>query len=150
MIKGKFQKKIRMDIDFLFSLTILAIVAVGVFIAIWRSQARTAREQRERAEREAVQAIKRPPPNPDGTFTAFDLWPQAKYRVVTAFVDYDNVSHEVGERWTFLRKAFLPYEDGLSLFVEENGQEVHIRLQSREETQGQIVRAFSEYVVEEP
>ena len=91
----------------------------------------------------------RPAPSPDGKFTAFDLWPQAKYRVVTAFVDFDNVTHPVGERWTFLRKAFLPYEDGLSLFVEENGREVHIRMQSRDDAQGHIVRTFSEYVVEE-
>ena len=138
-----------MDTDIFFYLELLALLAVGVVIAIQRNRARIAREHRARAELEAVQANNRPPPNPDGKFSAFELWPQARYRVVAAFVDYDNVTHEIGERWTFLRKAFLPYEDGLSLFVVENGQEIHIRLQSRDEAQGHIVRAFSDFVVEE-
>ena len=82
-------------------------------------------------------------------FSAFELRPQAWYRVVTRFADYDRVLHEVGERWKFLRKAFLPYEDGLSLFVEQEGRELHIRMQCREEEQGGIVHAFSDFVVEE-
>jgi hypothetical protein len=139
-----------MDTDFLFSLAVLAVLGAAVLIAIWRTQKkRIAQEQRERDEREAARADKRPPPSPDGKFTAFDLWPQAKYRIVAAFVDYDNVTHEVGERWTFLRKAFLPYESGLSLFVEENGREIHIRMQCRDDAQGHIVNSFSDYVVEE-
>ena len=69
--------------------------------------------------------------------------------MTTAFVDYDNVTHEVGERWTFLGEGFLPYESGLSLFVEHNGAEVHIRMQCRDDAQGPIVQAFSDYVVEE-
>ena len=135
-----------MDTEFLFSLAALVVLAIGLGIAIRRTQKRIAKEE---AERVVERPITRPPPNPDGTFTAFELWPQAKYRVVAAFVDYDNVSHEVGERWTFLRKAFLPYEDGLSLFVEANGQELHIRMQCRDDAQGPIVHAFSQYVVEE-
>jgi hypothetical protein len=137
------------DAGFLFSLAVLVVLALGLFVVIWRTQQRLAKERREKDEREAGRVAERPAPSPDGKFTAFDLWPQAKYRVVTAFVDFDNVTHPVGERWTFLRKAFLPYEDGLSLFVEENGREVHIRMQSRDEAQGHIVRTFSEYVVEE-
>jgi hypothetical protein len=135
------------DAGFLFSLAVLVVLAVGLFVAVWRTQQRLAKERREKDERARV--AERPAPSPDGKFTAFDLWPQAKYRVVTAFVDFDDVTHPVGERWTFLRKAFLPYEAGLSLFVEENGREVHIRMQSRDDAQGHIVRTFSEYVVEE-
>ena len=131
------------------SLVTFAVLAFGTIFVIRHIQERSAKAQRERDEAEAAQAAVRPPPNPDGKFTAFELWPQAKYRVVTAFVDYDNIKHEVGERWTFLRKAFLPYEDGLSLFVEQDGQEVHIRLQSRNDAQGHIVGAFSDFVVEE-
>jgi hypothetical protein len=138
-----------MDADFLFSLATLVVLSIGLFVAIRRTQRRIAKERREKREPEAVRVHERPAPSPDGKFTAFDLWPQAKYRVVTAFVDFDNVTHPVGERWTFLRKAFLPYESGLSLFVEENGREVHIRMQCRDEAQGHIVRTFSEYVVEE-
>jgi hypothetical protein len=141
--------EVGMDTGFLFSLATLVVLAAVFFIAIWRNQSRIAKEHRERAERQSLRADHRPPPSPDGKFTAFDLWPQAKYRVVAAFVDYDHVTHEVGERWTFLRKAFLPYEDGLSLFVEENGREIHIRMQCRDDAQGQIVHAFSDYVVEE-
>ena len=137
------------DAGFLFSLAVLVVLALGLFVAIQRAQKRIATERREKDEREALRAAERPAPSADGKFTAFDLWPQARYRVVAAFVDFDNVTHPVGERWTFLRKAFLPYEDGLSLFVEEDGREVHIRMQCRDEAQGHVVRAFSEYVVEE-
>jgi hypothetical protein len=82
-------------------------------------------------------------------FTAYELRPQATYRVIAAFVDYDNEMHPVGERWRFLRDSFLPYEDGLSLFVEQDGGENQIRLQCRNEAQNDIVQAFSDYVVEE-
>jgi len=138
-----------MSTDILFYLFLLAVLVVGIVFANERNKARIAREQREKAELEAAQARNRPPPNPDGKFSAFELWPRARYRVVTAFVDYDNVTHEVGERWTFLGRAFLPYEDGLSLFVEENGREIHIRMQCRDDAQGQIVNSFSDFVVEE-
>lgn len=87
------------------------------------------------------------PPRP--FFSAFELRPLATYRVVTAFIDYDKERHEVGERWKFLRKAFLPYDDGLSLFVEQDGRERHIRMQCREEEQRPIIDAFSDFVVEE-
>jgi Domain of unknown function (DUF3601) len=83
------------------------------------------------------------------TFSAFELRPRATYRVVAAFVDYDWNAHAVGERWTFIRKIFLPYEDGLSLFVEEDGRETHIRLQDRDGEQAHFVDAFSDFVVEE-
>ncbi|MES2957696.1 MAG: DUF3601 domain-containing protein [Pseudomonadota bacterium] len=135
--------------DLLTYLVVLVVVAGAAVLVIRRAQEHAARENRERSEREAARASIRPPPNSDGTFTAFDLWPQATYRVVTAFVDYDDVSHGVGDRWRFLRKAFLPYEDGLSLFVDVDGQEVHIRMQCRDDAQGPIVNAFSNYVVEE-
>jgi len=45
-------------------------------------------------------------------------------------------------------KDFLPYEDGLTLYVEKNGQAVPFRLQWRAETQGQIIDEFSDFVEE--
>lgn len=56
--------------------------------------------------------------------------------------------HAVGESWRFVGKDFLPYEDGLSLHVESNGQNVTLRLQWRAETQGEIINNFSDFVEE--
>lgn len=79
-------------------------------------------------------------------FTASDLTPGQTYRVIKPFQDYDATIHPVGERWRFVEKSFLPYEDGLSLFVELNGQTKMFRLQWRPETQGSIIDNFSEYM----
>jgi hypothetical protein len=73
--------------------------------------------------------------------------PGRRYEVVRAFDDYDKVRHEVGETWTFLGHNFLPYDDGLSLFVSLDGeQEWHIRMQWREEEQAEIIGNFADYV----
>ena len=73
--------------------------------------------------------------------------PGRRYEVVRAFDDYDKVRHEVGETWTFLGHNFLPYDDGLSLFVSLDGeQEWHIRMQWREEEQAEIIGNFGDYV----
>lgn len=85
---------------------------------------------------------------PQRKFTAADLTPGKTYRVIAAFEDYDGRIHPVGERWRFVGKNFLPYEDGLTLRMEQNGRESSIRLQWRDETQGQIVDAFSDFVEE--
>lgn len=81
-------------------------------------------------------------------FSASNLVPGQTYQVTTAFKDYDRVTHPVGERWRFVKKNFLPYEDGLTLFVEQNGQELSFRLQWRAETQAQIIDNFSDFVAE--
>jgi hypothetical protein len=86
--------------------------------------------------------------SPKRTFTASDLVAGRTYSVVQAFTDYDGIVHPPGERWRFVEKNFLPYEDGLTLHIEKNGQAETIRLQWREETQGQIIDDFSEYVEE--
>ena len=85
---------------------------------------------------------------PRQKFTAADLIPGSTYRVATAFVDYDGIPHPIGERWQFLSKDFLPYEDGLTLHVERDGVRVSFRLQWRPETQGRIIDDFSELVEE--
>lgn len=56
--------------------------------------------------------------------------------------------HSVGESWRFLEKNFLPYDDGLSLFVEKDGQRTQFRFQWREESQAEIIDHFSDYVEE--
>ena len=70
-----------------------------------------------------------------------------KYKVIREFVDYDEDKHPVGETWTFLGCSFLPYDDGLSLFVTFNGkQEWHLRMQWRKEAQANVLDALSEYI----
>jgi hypothetical protein len=81
-------------------------------------------------------------------FTASDLTPGQTYQVITAFKDYDGITHPVSENWRFVKKNFLPYEDGLTLYVERAGQDTSIRLQWRPESQAQIVDNFSDFVVE--
>jgi hypothetical protein len=85
---------------------------------------------------------------PKRKFTASELAPGQTYRVVTAFNDYDGIIHPVGESWRFVKKSFLPHEDGLSFFVEKDGQNLMVRLQWRPETQSQIINDFSDYVEE--
>jgi len=80
-------------------------------------------------------------------FTAADLVSGRTYTIVKMFIDYDGIIHSTGERWRFVEKDFLPY-DGLTLHIERKGRAETIRLQWREETQGQIIDYFSEYVEE--
>jgi hypothetical protein len=93
-------------------------------------------------------------PQPRGTWTAHnkpDSWdmlhPGRPYRVMQSFRDYDGTEHPVGEQWTYVGYNFLPYDDGLSLFVSLDGeQEWHIRMQVRPEQQGLIVQNLSHYI----
>jgi hypothetical protein len=87
-------------------------------------------------------------PSPKRKFTASDLVPGKTYRVISAFKDYDGIIHPIGEYWRFVQKNFLPYEDGMSLFVEKDGENISFRLQWRTETQGQIIDDFSDFVEE--
>lgn len=76
------------------------------------------------------------------------LQPGRRYRVVRPFADYDGDVHPVGEEWDFLGASFLPYDDGLSLFVSLDGvREWQIRLQWRPEEQGAVLDDFSSYLV---
>ena len=79
-------------------------------------------------------------------FNASSLIPGQVYKVKAPFTDYDGVLHPAGETWRFVRKSFLPNEDGLSLFIEKNDQPGAIRLQWRPETQGQLIQDFSDYM----
>jgi len=73
--------------------------------------------------------------------------PGKRYRVVKAFKDFDGGIHPIGEEWTYIGTAFLPYDDGRSIFVSVDGErEWHIRMQDREEEQRGILDALHEYV----
>jgi hypothetical protein len=73
------------------------------------------------------------------------------YTVSGQFKDFDGDTHPVGETWQFLGHSFLPYEDGLSLFVSPDGtSEWHIRLQWRPEGQGEVVDNLSRYIKPAP
>jgi hypothetical protein len=69
------------------------------------------------------------------------------YCVIRPFADHDGHVHPQGEQWTFLGSAFLPYDDGLSLFVSLDGQsEWHIPLQWRADQQAPVVDNLAQYV----
>lgn len=68
------------------------------------------------------------------------------YRVVRAFVDFDHAEHPVGETWTFVGSSFLPHDEGLSLFVQNDEGEWHIRLQLYPDKQERLWREFKQYV----
>jgi hypothetical protein len=70
------------------------------------------------------------------------------YTVIKGFWDYDGVGHAEMETWSFQGYSFLPYDDGLSLFVSFDGEhEWHIRMQCTEDRQGPIVDSLADYVV---
>jgi hypothetical protein len=80
-------------------------------------------------------------------FNANSLVPGQVYQVVVEFQDYTGQTHPAGETWRYVGKNFLPYEDGLTLWVEElGGPRRALQLQWRAETQAQIIDRFSEYV----
>ena len=72
-----------------------------------------------------------------------------RYVVVQAFVDFDGDEHPVGETWAFIGSAFLPYDDGLSLFVEAEDGVRHIRMQWREEEQGPTIDRLDQFIAAE-
>jgi len=69
-----------------------------------------------------------------------------QYAVIQTFRDFDNGEHAVGEVWTYIGSSFLPYDDGLSLFVEIDGKERQIRMQWRDDEQGPIIDHLQAYV----
>lgn len=86
--------------------------------------------------------------SPVRRFAGSELIAGRTYRVTTAFDDFDGVTHPVGETWRFVSHDFLPYEDGLTLYIEREGRPGAIRLQWRAEAQGHIASVFSDFVEE--
>jgi hypothetical protein len=96
-------------------------------------------------------------PQPRGTFSGAPTIDKGRcldflevghrYRVTTAFTDFDREPHFVGETWTFLGHDFLPYEDGMSFFVAtDDGHEWQMRLQWRPEAQGKVLSEIRHYI----
>lgn len=93
-------------------------------------------------------------PCPPGHFTApagandfQELVAGRTYRVVQSFTDYDGDLHPAGESWTYLSHNFVPYDDGLSLFVSLDGaQEWQIRLCWRPDYQAHIIDSLGDYL----
>ena len=91
---------------------------------------------------------------PKGTYTAHGVghdWQHLvagkRYRVIKPFKDFDRQDHPVGEEWTYIGTAFLPYDDGRSIFVSLDGdREWHIRMQDREGEQREILDTLRTYV----
>jgi hypothetical protein len=69
-----------------------------------------------------------------------------KYQVIQEFIDYDKDIHQVGEEWVFAGYNFLPYDDGLSLFVENGAGEWHVRMQLRDNQQNEIDLNLGKYI----
>jgi hypothetical protein len=73
------------------------------------------------------------------------------YTVAREFADYDRLVHPVGESWQFLGHNFVPYHDGLSLFVSPDGEsERHIRMQWMPEEQAAIIDDLENYIQPKP
>ena len=68
------------------------------------------------------------------------------YRVAAPFTDFDGERHEPGETWLFRGHSFLPYDDGLSLFVLLDGRERQIRLRWLPDDQAEIIDNLRDYV----
>lgn len=69
-----------------------------------------------------------------------------RYKVTAEFVDADGDLHRVGEEWEFLSYCFLPYEDGMSLFVAtDSAQEWLIPLQWRPARQKDVLDNLKAY-----
>lgn len=77
---------------------------------------------------------------------SLNLLPGQEYLVVKSFIDYDGITHGVGEIWTYQGTNFLPYDDGLTLHVLLNGKAVVYRLQWRKEAQAEIIENFNGYI----
>ncbi len=92
--------------------------------------------------------------SPKGTYSGHGVGhsyahmePGTRYRVKKEFIDFDREVHPVGETWWYVGTAFLPYDDGRSIFVSlDNEREWHIRMQDRAEEQGPILDKLWEYV----
>ena len=85
---------------------------------------------------------------PKRKFSAVEMIEGKTYRVIADFKDYDGLSHNVGESWRFSSHDFLPYDDGLTLFIVRDGKNSVFRMQWSPESQGAIISQFSDFVEE--
>ncbi len=77
------------------------------------------------------------------------LIPGKQYVVKVSFDDFDEHTHVPDETWTFLGWSYLPYDNGLSLFVSFDGEnEWVIPLSCRPEDQGAVNDSLDTYLQE--
>lgn len=75
------------------------------------------------------------------------LIPGRRYEVILPFVDFDGDLHEPPQQWVFLGHNFVPYDDGLMLWVIwGDGSRGVMRFCWDENHQGHILDAFERYV----
>lgn len=92
-------------------------------------------------------------PKPDYPFEHWDrvgrgpLDPGVRYRVVRSFTDYDGDRIEVGHEWIYRAYNFFPWEEGLSLLVEDDAGLLVFRLGMLVPENAEIWDKFGEYVV---
>jgi hypothetical protein len=92
--------------------------------------------------------VPQPPPGPPNPVSGNILnLPQDKqYRVIKEFTDYDRIIHPIGETWIYRGTNFLPYEDGVSVFITVDDHLYNFRLQWRTEEQADIIDNFPSFV----
>jgi hypothetical protein len=84
-------------------------------------------------------------------FTAnrMTLAPGRRYQVVQAFHDFDHGLHAPCESWIYLGHNFVPYHDGLVLFVQlDDAGQSSIRLQWGPDEQGHLIENLEQYLAE--
>lgn len=74
------------------------------------------------------------------------LQPGQRYRVALPFTDHDGLAHPAGEAWTFVGHSYLPYENGLSLFVRGKSGVRQIRLRDAPEDDRAVVEALEAHI----
>lgn len=114
---------------------------------IWRDREA---ERRDRMARKGLRVDEAAAPGDGSRFSAFELKPGVKYRVILAFTDFDGRVHPVGESWRYESRNYFPYDAGMCLNVSEAGTMTSIRFQDYREAQGGIIDRFSDYVAEMP
>ncbi|WP_064669307.1 DUF3601 domain-containing protein [Vibrio nigripulchritudo] len=71
-----------------------------------------------------------------------------EYRIIKQFKDYCGITYEIGTKLKFIGSNFVPYENGLSLFFDNNGVEQQIMLCVSSEFQQSIAHNLEEYFSE--
>ena len=67
------------------------------------------------------------------------------YEVIKTFRDYRNMPFSIGDHFIFIGSNFVPYESGLSLFLDKNGCEWQLMLCVRPEFQQEIAHNLDKY-----
>lgn len=89
-----------------------------------------------------------PVPSSFGPSKPAFLQSKRRYRVIREFADYDNSIHPVGEEWTFHGQNFVPYDDGMSWFISDDGaNERQVRMQWRRDQQADVLDELESYLV---